>query len=96
MVGFRSASLFPAKKLKAVTQGGTMEIGHPQERKTEGAGIVKGWENKRDRGRVLYIFTKNKNNVSTFPYPPTYLPLLLPSKPLKLTVAGSSVSTINL
>ena len=57
MVGFSSASLFPAGKWEAVTQGGTMEpwrgIEHlTRKRRTKEAGIVKGWEEKQDRGRI--------------------------------------------
>ena len=60
VAGFSSASLFPAKKRDAVTHGGTMEPGgidHLTRRKTLGAGIVKGWEDKRDRGRLPDTFT---------------------------------------
>ena len=56
VVGFSSASL-PAKKQEAVTQGGTRGTYQPTQRKTQEAGIVKGWENKRDRGRILDTFT---------------------------------------
>ena len=47
-VGFSSASVFSARKGEAFTQGGTMEIDHPRRRKTQEAGIVKGWEDKRN------------------------------------------------
>ena len=43
VVGFSSASLFPAKKREAVIQGGTNRI---DPGKTQGAGFVKGWEDK--------------------------------------------------
>ena len=49
MVGFRSVSLFSARKQETLTQGGTREIDQPTLRKTKGAGIVKGSEGKRDR-----------------------------------------------
>ena len=42
MVGFISASPFPARKREAVIQGGTKAIDHPTRRKTERDGIVKG------------------------------------------------------
>ena len=51
MVGFSSASLFPARKREAVSQGGP-GIGDPTWRKTQGAGTVKGYEYKRDRGCI--------------------------------------------
>ena len=50
-------SLFPTKKREAVTQGGTRGIEHPMRRRTQGAGIVKGWEDDRDGGRILNTFT---------------------------------------
>ena len=57
VMGFCSASLFPARKREAVTQGGTRRIDHLTGRKTQGAGIAKGWEDKRDRGRIPDTFT---------------------------------------
>ena len=60
MVGFSSASLFPSRKREAVTKGGTRGIDHPTRRKTKGAGIVKvvkGWEDKRESGRIPDTFT---------------------------------------
>ena len=60
VVWFSSASLFPARKREDVTQGGTMEprgIDNLTRRKTQGAGIVKGWEDKRDRGAIPDMFT---------------------------------------
>ena len=56
-VGFSSVSLFLARILKAVTQGGTTGIENQTRRKTQGAGIVKGWEEKRDHGRIPDTFT---------------------------------------
>ena len=44
VVGFSLASLFLAKKGEAVTQGRTKGIDHQTRRRTQGAGIVKGWE----------------------------------------------------
>ena len=57
VVGFSSASLFPARKRKVVTQGGIRGIGHPTRRRTQGSGIVKGWKDKRDHGRIPDAFT---------------------------------------
>ena len=57
MVGFSSASLFPARRWEAVTQGGTRGIDHPIRRKTQGVGIMKGLEDKRDRGCIPDTFT---------------------------------------
>ena len=42
VVGFSSASLFPAMKLEIITQGGTRGIDHPTRRRTQGAAIVIG------------------------------------------------------
>ena len=56
-VGFSSPSLFPARKWKAVIQGGTREIDHLTWRRTQEAGIVIGWEDKRDHGRIPSTFT---------------------------------------
>ena len=42
VVGFSSASLFPARKWEAVSQGGTMAIDHLSWRRTQGVGIIKG------------------------------------------------------
>ena len=41
---------------ETVTQGGTRGIGHPMWRKTQGAGIVKGWEDKQDCGHIPDTF----------------------------------------
>ena len=59
VVGFSSASIFPAKKREAFTQGGTMKPGDrpPDAEETQGAGIVKGWEDKLDLGRIPDTFT---------------------------------------
>ena len=54
---FSSASLFTARKLDAVTQCGTSGITYPTRRRTQGAGIVKGWEDERDRGHIPDTFT---------------------------------------
>ena len=56
VVSFRSASLFPARKRETVNQGGTRKVDHPTRRRTQGAGIAKGWEDKRDCGRFPDIF----------------------------------------
>ena len=53
VVGFSSASLFPARKLETVTQGGTKGIDHLTRRRTQGVGIVKGWED----GHIPDTFT---------------------------------------
>ena len=67
MVGFSSVSLFPARKREAFTQGGTRGIDHPTRRITQGAGIIKSWENKRERGRIPDTFLQNKNNAIAGP-----------------------------
>ena len=52
-MGFSSAYLFPAMKLEAVTQGGTRGIDHLKRKKTQGAGIFKGWGGiVRKRGKT--------------------------------------------
>ena len=57
VAGFKTASLFPARKREAVTEGGTGGTDHPTWRKTQGASIVKGWEEKRDSGCISNTFT---------------------------------------
>ena len=57
MVSFSSAFLFPARKREAVTQVGTRGIDYFIRRRTEGAGIDKGWEDKRDRGPIPHTLT---------------------------------------
>ena len=57
VVGFISVSLLPAKKLEEVTQGGTKGIDYLMRRKTQGAGFVKGWKDKRERERFPDTFT---------------------------------------
>ena len=47
-VGFSSASLFPARKREAVTQGRTRGIDHPTRRITLRASIIKDWEDILD------------------------------------------------
>ena len=64
MVGFSSASLFLGRKLESVTHGGTKGIDHPMRRRTQGAGIVNGWKDKRDRERIPHTYTQNKTNTS--------------------------------
>ena len=56
-VGFSSASLFPARKLEAVIQGGSKGINHQTCRRTQEAGIIKVWEDKRDSGYIPDKFT---------------------------------------
>ena len=46
MLGFSSASLFPARRLKEVIQAGTRRIDNPTRRRPQEAGIVKGWEDR--------------------------------------------------
>ena len=57
VVSYSSVSLFLARKMEAVTQDRTRGIEHPTRRKTQGANIVKSWENKRDRGSISDTFT---------------------------------------
>ena len=57
VLNFSSASLFPARKREPVIQGGTRGIDPLTRRRTQGDGIVKGWEDKRDRGRIPDTFT---------------------------------------
>ena len=56
LAGFNLASLFLARKQEAVTQGGARQIDLPMWRRTKGAHIVKGWEDKRDRGCIADTF----------------------------------------
>ena len=55
VVGFSSAFLFPARKWEAVTQSGTRGRDYLA-RRTQGASIVKGLEDKQDRGRIPDTF----------------------------------------
>ena len=57
MVGFSSDSLFLATKREAVTKGGTRGVDHLTLKRTQGNSIVKGWEDKRDGGRIPDPFT---------------------------------------
>ena len=57
VVGFSSASLFLTRKWEVVTQGGTRGIDHPTWRRTQGVGIIKGWEDKQDCGCISHTFT---------------------------------------
>ena len=56
VVGFSSVSIFLPRKREAVTRepGG---IDHPTRRRTQGACIVKGWKDKRNRGLISDAFT---------------------------------------
>ena len=44
--GVLAVSLFPARKQEAVTQDGNRGIDHLIQKKTQQAGIIKGWEEK--------------------------------------------------
>ena len=57
VMGFISSSLFPTRKGEAVSEGRTRGIDHPMWRKVQGSSIIKGWEDKRDDGRILDTFT---------------------------------------
>ena len=72
MVGFSSSSLFPTRKQEA-------GIDHPTRRRTQGAGIVKGWEDKRDpRAHSRYIHVKQEQHGRGPSDPPTIEPRLPP------------------
>ena len=62
-MNFSSASLFPARKWEADTQGGTRRIYHPTRKRTQGADIVKGWAAKQNQERIPDTFTYNKNDM---------------------------------
>ena len=49
---------------------GTREIDQLTWRRTQGASVVKGWEDKRDRGHIPDTFAQNKNNTSAGPQAP--------------------------
>ena len=57
VVGFSSASIFSGRKWEAITQGGTKGLDEPTRRITQRAGIIKGWEDNRDRERIPDSFT---------------------------------------
>ena len=58
VMGFTSASLFPVRKRDEVTQDETRGlIEYPTRRRTQGAGIIKGWNGKEDRWRIPDTFT---------------------------------------
>ena len=67
MVDFSSASIFPARKRETITQGGTNGIHNPTRKRTQGAGIVKDWKEKRDRRRISDTFRSNRNNTNVDP-----------------------------
>ena len=48
----------------------TKGIDHLKQRKTQGASIVKGWEDKREHKHLPDTFTLNKNNTSAGPLTP--------------------------
>ena len=56
VVGFTSASIFLVRKREAVTHGGTRRADHLTRRRTQETSIVKGWEDKRNRGCLLDTF----------------------------------------
>ena len=66
-MGFSSASLIPARKWEAYTQGGTRGIDHPTQRITQGATIVKGWENKKTAGTFQIQSRKARITPSSAP-----------------------------
>ena len=45
-------------------------INHPTRKITGGPGIVKSWDDKRDRGKIPDTFTKSKNNTNEGPLTP--------------------------
>ena len=57
VVCFSLASLFPPKKWEAITQIEIRGTDHLMQRKTQRAGIVKGWEDKPKHGCIPNIFT---------------------------------------
>ena len=57
VVGYRSASLLTARKWEAVAQGRTRGIDHSTRRKTQGASIIKAWEDKQNHGGIPNTFT---------------------------------------
>ena len=46
VVGFRLAFLFPARKREELIQAGTKGINQPTWKKTQGADIIRDWEDK--------------------------------------------------
>ena len=60
-VGVRESDGFwlslPILLKERVTQGGTRGIGHPTWRRTQGTGMLKGWDDKRDQGCIPDTFT---------------------------------------
>ena len=67
VVDFSSASIFTARKREAVILVGIKGTIHPTRRKTQGAGIVKDWKDKRDRGRIPDTLMENKNMMNAGP-----------------------------
>ena len=62
MVGFSSAP-YPEENERQSPRGETTGTDHPSRRRTQGTGIVKGWEDKRDRrggGHSRYIHVKEE------------------------------------
>ena len=78
MVGFSSASLFPARNQEGVTKGGAQDIDQSKLR-TQGDSTVKNVEDKWDSRHIPDTFMQNKNNTSVGPLtPPTIEPTLPP------------------
>ena len=74
VASFSSASLFPARKREAVTQGGTMVTDHLTRRRNQGAGRAKGWEDKNDtRAGPLTLQQLNPHS----PHPIVWLYLII-------------------
>ena len=92
-VGFSSLSIFPVRKLKA-----------PDGEDTQGACILKGWDDKRDHGRIPDTFTYYKNNTSAGPLTPQQLNpdsihpiyIYLLNKDQNPTTTGSAHININI
>ena len=53
-------------------------IDHLTRRRTQGVGIVKGWDDMRDRGSIPDTLTSNKNDTSAGPLNPTTIEPRLP------------------
>ena len=67
MVGFSSGFLFLVRKREAVTQIGTGGIDHLTLKRTQGAGIVKGWETV---GAFQILSRKTRITLTRALYPP--------------------------
>ena len=49
---------YPQKKFEAVTQSGVRGIDHPTWRRTQGAGIIKGWEDIQGLSPLQFRFRR--------------------------------------